>query len=268
MSLRAEINALCMKKLGRLPNLTAPTGYNDKIQWLKLYDQRPDHVICCDKVAVRQWVADRAGEGVLIPATTIFPPPSYPCISKASHDSGSAVMLMTKGDLPRATNKLRRRLANKYGKGKGEWAYDLVEPQIITESLLDLPITDYKFHCVAGDVRWVQVIWDRQSGKPKECIFEPDGAVSRLHMDEKMIHAPTRAAHPGPEAWAALTALARVLAAGWRYVRVDLYWSRGQSWFGELTFWPRAGCYRNADEPVFGRMMDIDLSEKLQPVVV
>lgn len=35
----------------------------------------------------------------------------------------------------------------------------------------------------------------------------------------------------------------------------------------ELTFWPRAGCYRGADEPRFGEMLDIDLTEKLEPIV-
>jgi hypothetical protein len=118
---------------------------------------------------------------------------------------------------------------------------------------------------VHGKPAWVQVIWDRASGRPREAIFMPDGSLTDLHMDDKMIHAPT--GHPGRKAWAALTALAETLAEGWRYVRVDLYWSGGKALFGELTFWPRAGCYGSKDEPIFGELLAIDLAEKREPVV-
>ena len=32
--------------------------------------------------------------------------------------------------------------------------------------------------------------------------------------------------------------------------------------FGELTFWPLAGCYKTKDEPTFGSMLPIDTSFK------
>lgn len=262
MSLIETINALCARKLGRLPDLVEPRGYNDKVQWLKLYDQRPEQVTACDKLAVRGMVTSSVGERFLIPASSVWPPKHFPCIAKATHDSGSATRVLSQREVPAATIKLQLRLRRKYGRDKGEWAYDRVPPAIIVEDIIsDRPI-DYKFHCVAGEVRWVQVIWDRHTGKPCEAILSPDGAVMPLHMDEKMVHSTAPAAYPGDRAWTALTDLARKLAQGWRYVRVDLYWELGQAWFGELTFWPRAGCYRSKDEPAFGEMLDIDLATK------
>lgn len=260
------VNALCLRRLGRRPELGAPTGYNDKIQWLKLHDQRVEQVTACDKWAVREMVSAIAGEEILIPAVHGLNPASFPCIAKATHDSGSATWLRSPKDVPAAAASLNRRLKIKYGADKGEWAYDLVPPAIIVEQVIAGAPVDYKFHCVNGVVRWVQVIWNRQTGRPCEAIFSPDGVVTKLHMDEKMRHAPLQSMHPGDVAWSELSGLAERLADGWRYVRVDLYWVC-RPFFGELTFWPRAGCYRSKDEPVFGEMLDIDMSYKLPPIV-
>jgi hypothetical protein len=85
-------------------------------------------------------------------------------------------------------------------------------------------------------------------------------------MDQNMRHVP-EGGYPGDRAWRELTDLARKLAKSWRYVRVDLYWSREQAWFGELTFWPLAGCYLTDDEPTFGQMLELDLTQRLEPIV-
>jgi hypothetical protein len=263
--LEATIRALCLSRIGREPDLDNPQGYNDKIQWLKLHDQRPEHVTACDKWAVRDWVAERACPDVLIPAEPGLTSDRFPYVVKCSHDSGSAVRVDNAMQAARAYRHLAPRLARPYGVEKGEWAYQFVSPRIIAERALPEPVVDYKFHCVHGKPAWVQVIWDRASGRPREAIFMPDGSLTDLHMDDKMIHAPT--GHPGRKAWSALTALAETLAEGWRYVRVDLYWSGGKALFGELTFWPRAGCYGSDDEPIFGELLAIDLTEKREPIV-
>lgn len=265
--LESVVNKLCEQRLGRRPNLDNPTGYNDLIQWLKLHDQRREHITACDKWAARDYVAGLAGEDCLIPARIGIAPDWFPAVVKCSHDSGSARRAETEADLTRAHLTLAPRLSRPYGAEKGEWAYQFVPPRLITEQSLPGPIVDYKFHCSHGLVRWVQVIADRASGKPGETILSPAGSVLPLHMDHKMRHRPDAAAFPGAEAWEALTGLAEKLAAPWRYVRVDLYWSQGQAWFGELTFWPLAGCYLTADEPRFGEMLDLDLTERFEPIV-
>ena len=56
--------------------------------------------------------------------------------------------------------------------------------------------------------------------------------------------------------------LARALSEPFRYVRVDLYHYQNRPVFGELTFWPLAGCYETKDEPTFGAMLPIDTSFK------
>ena len=53
------VNDYCFHKLGVLPDLANPKGYNDKVNWLKIHDQMTEQVTCCDKLLVRAYVADR-----------------------------------------------------------------------------------------------------------------------------------------------------------------------------------------------------------------
>lgn len=256
------INALCLERLGREPDLENPKGFNDQIQWLKLYDQRKEQITACDKWAVRGMVPKEN----LVPARLGIAVKWLPCVMKCTHDCGSVQFVSKPADIGDVQKSLKESMARPYGAEKGEWAYSLVKPRVITEKLLKPKITDYKFHCSHGKIRWVQVISERWKESPRETILSPEGQILPLHMDQNMRHVPD-GAYPGDEAWGKLTKLARRLAKPWRYVRVDLYWVHGKAWFGELTFWPLAGCYTTDDEPEFGRMLELDLSVKLEPIV-
>jgi hypothetical protein len=275
MALIDVVRKLCLARLGRLPDLEHPQGYNDIIQWLKLYDQTQLHIPACDKLGARQMAKARAGELVLIPVLSVAKLPTdlhldrlpRPFMAKASHDSGSVTRVEYLAGIHPALKKLKKALSCPYGVEKGEWAYALSDPWCFAEMALPEPIVDYKFHCTHGQIRWVQVIRNRGKGTTRETILAPDGSLMKLWMDHKMIHDPDPGAYPGDAAWSALTELACKLAQDWRYVRVDLYWDAGRALFGELTFWPLSGCYKTGDEPRFGEMMQIDLSYAHVPLV-
>lgn len=186
----------------------------------------------------------------------------FPHIAKASHDSGSAVRVDNPAQFPNVAGRMQKALSKPYGHGKGEWAYRFIEPRrVMVEECLPGPIVDYKFHCSDGEIRWVQVISERHhKNGPAESIFDPEGEVLPLHFDQNMRHAPNARLALDSFAWATMTEIAEILAAGWRYVRVDLYWQSEKPYFGELTFWPLAGCYKTKDEPTFGEMMPINMS--------
>ena len=61
---------LCLKILFRLKtgyklNLENPTTYNEKLQWIKLYDRDPLMAKCADKYAVRDYVKVQGCEEIL-----------------------------------------------------------------------------------------------------------------------------------------------------------------------------------------------------------
>ena len=47
--------------LGYNLNLAAPITFNEKIQWLKIYDRNPEYTKLVDKLRVKQWVIERIG---------------------------------------------------------------------------------------------------------------------------------------------------------------------------------------------------------------
>lgn len=58
-------------KTGKELNLDHPKTLNEKIQWLKLYDNLPIKTQLTDKVLVRDWVKDKIGENYLKPVLWI-----------------------------------------------------------------------------------------------------------------------------------------------------------------------------------------------------
>ena len=262
------VNNYCLRRLGELPNLEHPRGYNEKINWLKIYDQMYEHVICCNKLLSRAYVLDRIHGCRLLRIYQVaryiddfdyeILPERY--MLKANHDSGTVYAVTDKKSLAGAKKRTRKRLRRTYGIESGEWAYSHIVPYVFVEEYMDGPIIDYKFHCCVGDIRWVQIISDRASGNPRETIVDQDYVTLPLHMDHKMIHdayAPEK-----PESWEAMKAISRTLSRPFRYVRVDLYQYEYQAVFGELTFWPMGGSYKTKDEPNFGNLLNLDTSFK------
>jgi hypothetical protein len=73
--------------------------------------------------------------------------------------------------------------------------------------------------------------------------------------------------HCGLEKFFELKKIAEKLSERWKYVRVDLYYGEGKPWFGELTFWPKAGCYKTPDQVEFGKLLDFDMTTTKPKVV-
>ena len=261
MTVQSESINWHKKKLKSEPNLVNPVTYNDKINWLKIYDQDPDIVTCCDKILVKEYVANVIGNKYIIPNTT-----DYPAVWKTNHGSGGIQFVNSKQDEAQAYKNLAPILKKTYGKNKGEWAYRLIKPQIVKERRIDNNDVDYKFHCCNGEVKWLQMIWDRYSGKTKESNIDPEGNPMSWWFDEKMQHVEVPP-HCGLDKFFELKKIAEKLSRKWKYVRVDLYYGKEQPWFGELTFWPKAGCYKTPDQAKFGTLLDFDLTT-IKPMVI
>ena len=50
-------------KMGKKLNLNPPVTFNEKLQWLKLHDRRPEYTTMVDKYEAKKWVADKIGGG-------------------------------------------------------------------------------------------------------------------------------------------------------------------------------------------------------------
>jgi hypothetical protein len=85
--------------LGEFPDLVNCRDFNDRIQWLKLFDQREEMIGCSDKIQVRDRVRERVGEQYLVPLVGTWNrieeldpgrlPRSF--VLKTNHDSGTVI---------------------------------------------------------------------------------------------------------------------------------------------------------------------------------
>ncbi len=126
------IHRLYFEELGRFPDLIAGTELNEKIQWLKLFDQDPDMVRCSDKIGVRDYVLERLGPGYvpdIYQQGKLFSDIDFAALPgafvlKTNHDSGGVALVRDKSqmDLP-GLQKRFVELLNwpAYGLALGEW---------------------------------------------------------------------------------------------------------------------------------------------------
>lgn len=261
MTIKSEAIGWYFKKLKKYPDIDNPKTWNEKIQWLKLYDQDRLQIQLCDKKLVKDYVSQLIGKEYVIPSTE-----NYPAVWKTNHGSGHVKFVNSKEDEIYAEKKLTQKLKTPFATWNGEWAYRFIDPCIIKEKRLE-DNTDYKFHCVNGQVKFMQLLWDRGKRTTKECIFDANGNPTDLHLYPAIEHV-KRNLPCSKENFVLLKKLSEKLSQNWKYVRVDLYYSNDQPWFGELTFWPGAGVYpENKDSLTFGNLLDFDLTTKKPPVI-
>lgn len=271
-----RIHRLCFRELRRFPDLINPRDYNDKIQWLKLFDQCEEIVRCTDKIALRGYVSERLGFGYtpnLLQTCKSWNdinkealPGAF--VIKTNHDSGTVILVRNKSalDWDMAKKRINRSLTSHYGHSSGEWAYAMIEPMVLVEELLNPfesdPPADYKFHCVNGTVCWMHYIRGRYRAL-SEVLVDRQSTVMDLQLN--LDYLPARDFDP-PTEWHRLVEVAETLAHGWKYVRVDLYLVEGRILVGEMTFFPYMGCYRGPGQKELGKLLDFDRQTFKPPI--
>lgn len=238
-----------LKKTGRLPNYKNPQTLTDKIAWMRLYDLNPLYPTLVDKIAVRDYVHERVGEDVLIPCYGVWDRPgdidfdSLPksFVLKCNHESGFVIICRDKDKLDKtyARIQLATRLKMSFYYRYHEWPYRHVKPRIIAEELLtdenDGEPMDYKTHCFGGEPGYIAVFIDRH-GSPARGYYSADW--ERLHFTGTTD--PVREL-PRPPQLERMMEIARALAKGLHYCRVDMYAVKDKVYFGEMTLFPGAG---------------------------
>lgn len=93
---KTKIKQQWRQVMGYKLNLTEPRTFNEKIQYLKLLERKPEYTVMADKYAAKKWFADRVGEqyvpkllGVWNRAEDIdFDSLPQRFVLKTTHDSG------------------------------------------------------------------------------------------------------------------------------------------------------------------------------------
>lgn len=237
---------------GKKLDLENPVTFNEKLQWLKLYNRNPMYTTMVDKYEAKKYVANIISDEHIIPTLGIYDSvedidfDSLPnqFVLKCTHDSGGIVICQDKTQLNRkeAIKKLRKGLKSNFYWTNREWPYKNVTPRIIAEKYMtngDGELRDYKFFCFDGVPRVMFIASDRFS-KEEETKFD--------FFDMEFNHLPFRNGHPNatkpierPAEFDEMRMLASKLSKGIPQVRVDFYDVNGQIYFGEMTFFHWSG---------------------------
>ncbi|MDD6276798.1 MAG: ATP-grasp fold amidoligase family protein [Clostridia bacterium] len=233
-------------------NLKNPKTFNEKMQWLKLYDRKPEYSDMVDKYEAKKYVADRIGEEYIIPNYGVWDsfeeidfselPDKF--VLKCTHDCGGLVICKNKAelDIESAKEKINASLGRNYYMHCREWPYKNVKPRIIAEEYIepgdDGDLLDYKLMCFGGKVHITFVCSGRNNDHGLHMTIY-DREWNKLKLER---HYPSeKKDFPKPENYEKMVEFAEKLSAGVPFLRVDFYNINGRIYFGELTFFPDGG---------------------------
>jgi len=259
--------------MGRKLDLNNPETFNQKLQWLKLYDRKPEYTQMVDKYEVRKYIKEIIGEEYLIPLLGVYDsfeeidfdnlPDEF--VLKPNHTSGDIFICKNKSkiDYKKLKKEVNRWLKREYYWLHREWPYKNVKPRIICEELIKtenggFPY-DYKFHCFNGEPDNVMVCIERESGNPKFYFFDNEWNLLRYNLAG--INAPQGFTLPKPKKMDEMFMLAKKLSSGFPFIRVDFFCENEKIYFGELTFFPASGFDVNLlkeTDILFGEKLELD----------
>ena len=271
---RTYVELMFWLKMGRRLNLDKPTLFNDKIQWIKLYDHNPNYPIYADKYAVKEFVEKKIVKEFIIPTLGVWDSieeidwdnlPNQFVIKTTIGGGGDGVVICkdkSQISIEEIKDKLLRGSKVDLYKRYKEWVYKDIPKRFIAEQYMqngqDAVLTDYKFSCFNGNVHDVMVCLDRSGIDTKFYFFDRDWNLLRINKMGK--EAPADFTVEKPTCMDEMFELAAKLSEGITYARVDLYSINNHPYFGEITLLPNSGYGRNfllETERLYGDLMQL-----------
>lgn len=238
---------------GRKLNLDHPTRFNEKLQWLKLYDRNPGYPDLVDKYKAKRVIGELIGKEYIVPLLGVWSDPSEinenelpdQFVLKTNHDSKGVAVCKDKAsfDFDKAKDFLGKRLKhNGYSYGR-EWPYKNIKPRIIAEKYLEDEsggLNDYKVMCFNGKAKLIQLHQGRYSDSHTQDIYDLSWNLQPFNqINETSSNTPV----PKPVFLDEMIRLSEIIAENIPQVRVDWYYAEGQLYFGEVTFFDGSGYY-------------------------
>ncbi len=248
----AKIENWYYKSTGKFFNINNSQTYNEKLQWLKIYNALPIKTRLADKYLVRDWVKEKIGEQYLIPLLGVYDkfedidfaklPNQF--VIKCNHGSGWNIIVSDKSklDLDDAKAKLDRwidtNFAFKYGY---ELHYRDIEPKIIIEKYIDPQVSNHEIQvwCFNGKIQFVSVESIKDTNNLVRGTFYPDGTRTKFEISPQ--HYKKLESIPSMKAFNKALELAKKMLIDVPYVRIDFIDYKDDVRFREMTFTSGSG---------------------------
>ncbi len=265
------LKCLFKKHMKTKLNLSNPKTFSEKLQWLKLYNRKPEYTIMADKALVKDFITKKIGKDFVIPTIGVYnsvdelPFDDLPerFVIKCTHDSGSVFICdKSKGlDVDYIKKQLSVQLNRNFFWYSREWVYKNIKPRIIVEEFIpdengNCPV-DYKFYCFNGKMEVFIVVNNRFINRStnyydKNLNFLNFGKIHSLPNPSIKLQI--------PQNFNEMVAIAETLSENIPFLRVDLYSVNNQIYFGELTFYPSGGIepFTNEGDIILGNLLDLN----------
>ncbi len=245
-------------KTGQKLNLRCPKTLNEKIQWLKIYDNLPIKTQLTDKVLVRDWIKEKIGEEYLKPVLWIgdkfdeIPFENLPnsFIIKTNHGCKWQIIVKDKAQyisnakLVNTTKKFFEEWLNQsfFGWSDFETQYINIEPKIIIEQLLQEPSgekpQEFEIWCFNGVPKIFQKLkFDNTSKLAKYHTFDENFNDININFFAERLFYETEADDYLKKA----VELSKTLSQGFKLARVDWMSMKNKLYFEKMTFTPQSG---------------------------
>ncbi len=263
-------------EMGDKLDIQNPKTFNEKLQWLKLYDRNPEYTKMVDKYEAKKYVSNIIGEEYIIPTLGVWEkfeeidfnllPNQF--VLKCTHDSGGLIICKDKNILNIKSSKklINKCLKNKFYYSGREWPYKNIRPRIIAEQYMvdesGTELKDYKFFCFNGEPKLLFVAKDR----PYATKFNYyDMNFKKLPF--KQHYENFNDCIEKPKGFDKMVELSKKLSKNIPHVRVDFYDINGKVYFGELTFYHFSGFEKFEPEEwdrKLGDMLELPKEKKIE----
>ena len=261
-------------KMGYWMDWKNPKTFSEKLQWLKLYNRKPEYTTMVDKYAVKEYIAKIIGEEYIIPTLGVWDRPedidwnSLPrkFVLKTTHGGGGSGVVICKDkttfNKADAIAKLKKSLNGCIYKSYREWPYKNVKKRVIAECYIEeslatndrSDLSDYKLYCFNGKPQIVMISVGRHSDNLCFDYFDMQWHKLPLVWDKPN----SNVAHPCPPCFEEIQTLCEKISKDIPHVRCDFYIIDDKPLFGELTFFDSSG---------FSKFQDKGWDEKLGTMI-
>jgi len=270
---KALIEERFYKEVGYFPNLTNPTTFNEKINWLKLYYKNDTLSRCVDKYEMKNYIKEQLGEGYTIPLIGAWDNANDIDISKLP---SKFALKVNWSSYQNFIVKDKSKFNFDYAKSKiNSWmlpwrniyyasfyyGYKNVVPKVIAEEYLeqiDGKLNDYKFYCFNGSPEYLYIVDEGFSANRPLCWDVDNNHIYKICNEQ--INSTKQ-----PQNMGKMLEIARKLSKPFPFVRIDLYEAKGKVYVGEMTFYPGNGFNKFTPKELdieLGALLDLSLVNK------
>lgn len=240
-------------RTGKKLNLKEPKSFNDKVNWIKLYERNPLMTICADKLKVRDYIREKLGEEFLIPFLWYGDNPEEipfaklpkSFVLKTNNASGTNIIVKNKDNINKheVTNQLNYWLSQDNYTPKREWVYKDIPPKIVCEKFIEQEegeeLRDYRFFCFNGKPKFISVDFNiNDKSKTRRNLYDLNWEL----MDAEITYPKElNFKVEKPEKLQEMIKYSEKLSEGFSHVRIDFYYINKEIKFGEMTFYHQSG---------------------------